>query len=67
MTDSNVGHIAVVANDAGAAAHIFAWLKSGFLNIDQCKFCLDGPAAKSFKIQQPNIELFSIEKTFEWS
>lgn len=62
MTDSNVGHIAVVANDAGAAAHIFAWLKSGFLNIDQCKFCLDGPAAKSFKIQQPNIELFSIEK-----
>ena len=62
MTDSNLGHIAVVANDAGAAAHIFAWLKSGFLNIDRCKFCLDGPAARLFRIQQPNIKLLSMER-----
>ncbi len=62
MTDSNIGHIAVVANDAGAAAHIFAWLKSGFLNIDRCKFCLDGPAARLFRIQQPNIKLLSMER-----
>tara|TARA_Y100001970_G_C14246053_1_gene868300 strand:- start:108 stop:995 length:888 start_codon:yes stop_codon:yes gene_type:complete len=62
VTDSNIGHIAVVANDAGAAAHIFAWLKSGFLNIDRCKFCLDGPAARLFRIQQPNIKLLSMER-----
>lgn len=64
MINSSSGHIAVVANDAGAAAHIFAWLKTGLLNIEKCKFCLDGPAAKLFKIQQPNIRLFSIEKVF---
>ncbi len=60
---SKVGckHTAIVAHDAGAAAHIFAWLRHGLLSIDKCKFCLEGPAANSFKLQQPNVELFSLE------
>lgn len=55
--------IAIVANDAGAAAHIFAWLESGLLNFNECMFCLEGPAAKMLKLQQPNIELHSLEDT----
>ena len=50
--------IAIVAYDAGAASHIFSWLKTGLLKIDQCRFCLDGPAAKLFKIIQPQIKIF---------
>ena len=61
MSKANNGHIAIVAHDAGAAAHIFAWLESGLLIIDMCKFCLQGPAAKSFQTQQPNVELLSLE------
>ena len=60
MTISVEKPIAIVANDAGAAAQIFAWLNSGFLNISECKFCLDGPAAALFKIQQPKVKLFSL-------
>ena len=59
------GHIAVVAHDAGAAAHIFAWLDTGLLNIDHCKFCLGGPAAKSFQIRQPEIELVSLKNVLK--
>lgn len=61
MTKTNNGHIAIVAHDAGAAAQIFAWLESGLLNIEICRFCLEGPAAKSFQTQKPNIELSSLE------
>lgn len=61
MNKTSGEHIAIVAHDAGAAAHIFAWLQSGFLSIDQCRFCLEGPAAKSFQVLQPNIKIFSIE------
>ncbi len=54
-------HTAIVAHDAGAASQIFAWLQSGLLQIDQCRFCLEGPAAKLFQVQQPNFKLFSLE------
>ena len=53
--------MAVVAHDAGAASLIFAWFESGRLSIEQCRFCLEGPAAKLFKIQRPNIEFFSLK------
>lgn len=53
--------MAVVAHDAGAASLIFAWFKSGRLSIEQCRFCLEGPAAKLFKIQRPNLEFFSLK------
>jgi len=61
VSKSITGEISIVAHDAGAAAQIFAWLESGFLNIDMCRFCLEGPAAKLFKVQQPNIKFFSLE------
>lgn len=56
MTNTFDEHIAIVANDAGAAAHIFAWLDSGLLNIEECKFCLDGPASRLFKTQKNIVE-----------
>jgi hypothetical protein len=61
MRKPNGKHIAIVAHDAGAASQIFAWLQSGLLPIDQCRFCLEGPAAKLFQVQQPNFKLFSLE------
>ncbi len=61
MGNINDGHTAIVAHDAGAAAHIFAWLGSGLINRDSCKFCLEGPAAKIFQAQRPNIEFCSLE------
>lgn len=46
------GYIAVVAHDAGAANHIFAWIRSGLIDNTCIKLCLDGPAAKVYeKIQ----------------
>ena len=57
--------IAIVAYDAGAASHIFSWLKTGLLKIDQCRFCLDGPAAKLFKVIQPQIKIFCLEEVFD--
>jgi len=53
-------HIAIVANDAGAANHIFAWLESGLLNINECKFALEGPAAELFKLHKPEVKLLSL-------
>ncbi len=44
MTVSS-SNIAVVAHDAGAANHIFSWLKSGLIDVDKVHFCVDGPAA----------------------
>ncbi len=61
MSNTNGKHIAIVANDAGAAVHIFAWLQTGLLSINQCRFCLEGPAAKLFQDKQPNIKLFSLD------
>ena len=55
------GKVAIVSHDAGAAAQIFAWLESGLLIIDMCRVCLEGPAAKSFQTQKPNVELCSLE------
>jgi hypothetical protein len=44
--------IAVVAHDAGAANHIFAWISSGLIDHACIKLCLGGPAAKAYdKIQ----------------
>ncbi len=43
VTNSN---IAVVAHDAGAANHIFSWLRTGYIDSDKVRFCVDGPAAK---------------------
>ena len=54
--------MAVVAHDAGAASLIFAWFKSGRLSIEQSKICLEGPAAKLFKTQQPDVEFFSLKE-----
>ena len=61
MEDINDKYISLVAHDAGAASHILAWIKSGMLRIDKCKFCFKGPAAKLLKVQLPNIELLSLE------
>jgi hypothetical protein len=61
MSKTDNRHFSIVAHDAGAASQIFAWLKSGLLNIDNCKFCLEGPAVKLFKIENPKIKLFSLE------
>lgn len=54
-------HIAIVANDSGAAELILAWFKSGMLSFDTCSFCLEGPAAKLFQLQQPNLKFLSLE------
>jgi len=51
----------IVANDAGAAAHILAWLKSGYLDIKNCKFCVDGPAAKLFHDKLFNLKFIPLE------
>lgn len=61
MIKNNNKHTAIVAHDAGAAAHILAWLKSGLLNIKNCKFCLDGPAAKLFRDKLFNLKLIPLE------
>ncbi len=60
MIEKQHRNLAIVAHDAGAAAHIFSWLDSGFININECRFCLDGPAKKLFKSLKPKIKLFSI-------
>jgi len=39
-------NIAVVAYDAGAANHIFSWLKTGYIDIGKVHFCVAGPASK---------------------
>ena len=61
MNKINLGHTAIVAHDAGAAAHIFAWLQSGLINLNSCKFCLAGPAVQIFQFQNPNIEFCSLD------
>ena len=61
MTKSNTGHTAVVAHDAGAAEQIFAWFKSGLLNIEICKFYLTGPAKNSFSSIRKDITFTSLE------
>ena len=61
MNDISDKKISIVGNDAGAFAQIFAWIKSGMLKIEQCKFCLEGPAAKSFQVQYSDIELLPLE------
>jgi hypothetical protein len=61
VNDISDKYISIVAHDAGAATQIFAWIKSGLLRIERCKFCLEGPAAKSFRVQQPDTELLPLE------
>ena len=61
MSDISDKYISIVAHDVGAANQIFAWIKSGLLKIEQCKFCLEGPASKSFRVWQPDIELLPLE------
>ena len=64
MIKNNNKYIAIVAYDAGAAAHILAWFKSGFLDIKNCKFCLDGPAAKLFHDELLNLMFIPLEDIF---
>jgi len=61
MIKTNNKNIAIVAHDAGAASQILAWLKTGLLNINHCKFCLEGPAAKLFQVKIPNLKIISLE------
>ena len=61
MAEYNNGHTAIVAHDAGAAEQIFAWLESGMLRIEKCKFCLKGPAKKSFKALNKNLISLPLE------
>ena len=61
MIKLNDGHIAIVAFDAGAAEQIFAWLESGLLRTEMCKFYLKGPAERSFKALNKNLICQSLE------
>lgn len=61
MNDISDKKISIVANDAGASAQIFAWIKSGMIRIEQCRFCLEGPAAESFQVQYSDIKLLPLE------
>ena len=64
MTKLNDAQIAIVACDAGAAEQIFAWLDSSLLKIEMCKFCLKGPAEKSFKAKNKNFKSLSLADVF---
>lgn len=61
MIDISNKYISIIADNAGAANHIFAWIKSGLLKIEQCRFCLEGPAAKTFLVQHPDIKFFPLK------
>lgn len=53
---------AIVAHDAGAANHIFAWLRSGLINRDQSKLCLDGPALEIYRRSHPDFVNLTLEE-----
>ncbi len=53
---------AIVAHDAGAANHIFAWLRSGLINRDQSKLCLDGPALEIYRRSHPGFVNLTLEE-----
>lgn len=59
------GHIAVVAHDAGAANHIFAWIRSGVINSSHIKLCLDGPAAIAYQKMQPIYKNHTLDTVFD--
>lgn len=49
-------YVAVVAHDAGAANHIFAWIRSGLIDIEYVKLCLSGPALSIYQKIQPDFK-----------
>lgn len=53
------GKIGIVAHDAGAANHIFAWLDSGFIDSRRAIFCLAGPAEKIYRKKLPEFINYS--------
>ena len=62
--NNNKNNFTLVANDAGAAAHILAWFESGLLDINKYKFCLEGPAAKLFNKQFTNLKILPQSRIF---
>ncbi len=56
------GYIAVVAHDAGAANHIFAWIRSGLIDNTCIKLCLDGPAAKAYEKIQSGFKNYALSE-----
>lgn len=56
---------AIVAHDAGAANHIISWLKTGHLDPNKCRFCLQGPAAVAYKNTFSKLDNIPLETVFD--
>jgi len=56
---------AIVAHDAGAANHIFAWLSSGLLDNSQTRLCLQGPAAHAHSKQSLGFTNYPLETVLD--
>jgi len=57
--------VAVVAHDAGAANHIFAWIRSGLIDNTCIKLCLDGPAAKAYEKIQFGFKNYALDDVLD--
>jgi hypothetical protein len=57
--------IAVVAHDAGAANHIFAWIRSGLIDNACIKLCLGGPAAKAYEKIQFGFKNYALDDVLD--
>ncbi len=61
----NTNSIVIVAHDAGAANHIFAWLKTNYIDVENVLFCVEGPAATILAKQFPELESIDINDAMD--
>lgn len=57
--------LTVVAHDAGAANHIFAWLRCGLIDINKTRMSLTGPALEIYRRAVPGFRNLPLEQAFE--
>jgi len=56
--------IAIIAHDAGAANHIFAWIRSGIIDPNRLQLSLSGPALDIYKNTHPQFQNIAFDKVF---
>lgn len=61
MKPSKNDTLTIVAHDAGAANHLFAWLKTDIVLFKTLKLCLSGPAKTLYESQYPSFINHTLE------